>query len=267
MPLSLHRPWLDNTMLCNHPSVLGSGSGSYPSNGRVFFGDGTVAAPSITFASDTDVGFFRPASNEMAGAAAGIEVFSFTNAAGVGQVKFSATGTATAPAITFNGDQDTGIYRPGGNSIGIASNGATNLFIDNNGITLGANATGCAFMPRVAGAVGGPAFSFVGDVDTGMYRVGADDLGFSTGGAISFRVAGTASIVCAGSATPAGGQANMRLLFGSAGAAGIYFGSGAPTVVAPQGSIYLRTDGSSTSTRLYVATDAAGTWTNLTAAT
>jgi hypothetical protein len=47
---------------------------------------------------------------------------------------------------------------------------------------------------------------------------------------------------------------------------GIYVGSGAPTVSAAQGSLYLRTDGSSTSTRLYVNTNGSTTWTNVTTA-
>lgn len=44
-------------------------------------------------------------------------------------------------------------------------------------------------------------------------------------------------------------------------------GAGAPSGAAPQGSLYLRTDGSSTSTRMYVATNAVGGWTNLVTAT
>lgn len=47
----------------------------------------------------------------------------------------------------------------------------------------------------------------------------------------------------------------------------IFSGSGAPTILAPKGSLYLRTDGSSTSTRLYVNTDAGTSWTNITTAT
>jgi len=46
----------------------------------------------------------------------------------------------------------------------------------------------------------------------------------------------------------------------------IYAGSGAPTFNATKGSLYLRTDGSSTSTRAYIATDAVGTWTAVTTA-
>lgn len=41
-------------------------------------------------------------------------------------------------------------------------------------------------------------------------------------------------------------------------------GSGAPTLTAPKGSLYLRTDGSSTSTRAYINTDGAATWTAVT---
>ena len=47
---------------------------------------------------------------------------------------------------------------------------------------------------------------------------------------------------------------------------GIYVGSGAPTIAAAQGSLYIRTDGSSTSTRLYVNTTGSTTWTNVTTA-
>jgi hypothetical protein len=46
----------------------------------------------------------------------------------------------------------------------------------------------------------------------------------------------------------------------------IFSGSGAPTFSAPQGSLYLRTDGSSTSTRAYINTNGSTTWTAVTTA-
>ena len=46
----------------------------------------------------------------------------------------------------------------------------------------------------------------------------------------------------------------------------VCFGSGAPTLVAPLGSIYLRTDGSSSSTRLYMNSDSSNTWVAITTA-
>ena len=45
--------------------------------------------------------------------------------------------------------------------------------------------------------------------------------------------------------------------------AAIQVGNGAPVHSAPQGSIYLRDDGSSTSTRMYINTDSGTTWTNV----
>jgi hypothetical protein len=67
-----------------------------------------------------------------------------------------------------------------------------------------------------------------------------------------------------GTAPVAGGMA--AFLMSSTAGLGIYVGSGAPTIAAAQGSIYLRTDGSSTSTRLYVNTTGSTTWTNVTTA-
>lgn len=46
----------------------------------------------------------------------------------------------------------------------------------------------------------------------------------------------------------------------------LYSGTGAPTFTAPQGSMYLRKDGSSTSTRMYINTTGSTTWTNVTTA-
>jgi len=67
-------------------------------------------------------------------------------------------------------------------------------------------------------------------------------------------------------ATTAGGSMSSGITIGTA-LLGIYFGSGVPTLSAPQGSLYLRTDGSSTSTRMYVNTNGTTGWTNLVTAT
>lgn len=66
-------------------------------------------------------------------------------------------------------------------------------------------------------------------------------------------------------ATTAGGATSPALKMGTAGV-GVYFGSGAPSISAPHGSLYLNTSGSSTSTRLYVNSDGATTWVAVTTA-
>lgn len=67
-------------------------------------------------------------------------------------------------------------------------------------------------------------------------------------------------------AIPAGGTAGAGFNLSSTSNFGVYFGSGAPTLSAAQGSLYLRSDGSSTSTRLYVNTNGTTGWTNVTTA-
>ena len=43
------------------------------------------------------------------------------------------SGTALAPGIAFDGDSDTGIFRPGADQLGIATGGTGRLFIASNG--------------------------------------------------------------------------------------------------------------------------------------
>jgi hypothetical protein len=43
---------------------------------------------------------------------------------------------------------------------------------------------------------------------------------------------------------------------------GVYFGSGAPTITAAKGSLYMNTTGSGPTNRMYVNTDGAATWTS-----
>lgn len=72
--------------------------------------------------------------------------------------------------------------------------------------------------------------------------------------------------VAKGESLPAGGSANASLTATSTANFGIYFGSGAPSVSAAKGSLYLRSDGSGVNDRMYVNTDGAGTWTAVTTA-
>jgi hypothetical protein len=90
-------------------------------------------------------------------------------------------------------------------------------------------------------------------------------VGALTGSVTATTVSATGNITAdSGTAPVAGGAA--AFLATSTANLGIFIGSGAPTVSAAQGSLYIRTDGSSTSTRLYVNTNGSTTWTNVTTA-
>lgn len=52
--------------------------------------------------------------------------------------------------------------------------------------------------------------------------------------------------------------------FSTTAGLGLYVGTGAPTITAAKGSLYINVTGSSTSTRVYVNTNAGTTWASLT---
>lgn len=70
----------------------------------------------------------------------------------------------------------------------------------------------------------------------------------------------TALHALSGTAIPAGGTAGAGLRFSSTSNFGIFFGSGAPSLAAAKGSVYLRSDGA-INARLYINTDGSTTWT------
>lgn len=67
-------------------------------------------------------------------------------------------------------------------------------------------------------------------------------------------------------APPAAGNTTSRILISNVSGFGIYWGTGAPTVSAAQGSLYLRRDGTTTNNRMYVNTNGSTTWTAVTTA-
>jgi hypothetical protein len=78
-------------------------------------------------------------------------------------------------------------------------------------------------------------------------------------------VTATGNITADSNVALVAGGASAFIATNTAVGMGVYIGSGAPTVAAAKGSIYLRSDGSSTSTRLYVS-DGGTTWIAVTTA-
>jgi hypothetical protein len=62
-------------------------------------------------------------------------------------------------------------------------------------------------------------------------------------------------------AIPAGGTAGQGVTFSSTANFGVFYGSGAPSLSAAKGSLYLRSDGTGVADRMYVNTDGSTTWT------
>ena len=114
-------------------------------------GDGSAAVPSLSFASETTTGLFRPSANVLGLAVAG------TSRATVTTTGLTVTGTVTPtgsvhapngtvgnPSLSFNNDQDSGLYHIGANNLGLALGGAKVLDVATTGlgVTGGLSATG-----------------------------------------------------------------------------------------------------------------------------
>lgn len=143
--------------------------------------DGLVGSPPYTFLADTNTGFYRAAADSIGVAAGGTATAIFT------ATQFQTLdGSVGAPAWSFFGDINTGIYRIGADNFALVTNGAIALQV-------AATFVESDLIHRfVDGAVGSPGIQFLSDTNTGIYRIGADNFGFSTNGVLRFDISTTA---------------------------------------------------------------------------
>jgi hypothetical protein len=127
-----------------------------------------------------------------------------------------------------------------------------------------------------------PYFDFFTGAATNDVRLQASAINqfdIQVGGAVKIRQSTTQTlfnqnIVTTGSVganivagIPAGGSLGTGFIFSNVANFGMFYGSGVPTIAAAQGSLYLRSDGNSTSTRAYINTNGSTGWTAITTAT
>ena len=154
--------------------------------GATQFRDGSVSVPSMSFISDTDTGLYLGSSG---GAYLGFTVggaLQFYAQGGLvmntGNTPKNEDGSAASPSYTFWGDTNTGIFRVGTDQIGFATNGVQRAKFDENGLfvfsypALGPN-----------GSASAPAYSFISNLDTGIYLNGSD-LNFSIDNSLAFSI-------------------------------------------------------------------------------
>ena len=125
----------------------------YPTFTVGLFGDGSVSAPSISFSSDTDTGFWLSATGEV----------SFGS--GTGQrMSFGSTGirvidgSAASPSMSFISDTDTGFYRPSANNLSWTGGETQGGYLHSGGARF------------AVGSVSAPSLSFLTDTNTGFYN-------------------------------------------------------------------------------------------------
>lgn len=115
-----------------------------------------------------------------------------------------ADGTASLPGYSFSADLNSGFYRIGADNMGISA-AATKIWdwsavqnvsmvqFQSNGLLTAALgiAVSAGVITNAVGAVGAPSYTFTGDLDCGMYRIGANNLGIAVNGAKVLDIATT----------------------------------------------------------------------------
>ena len=107
-------------------------------------------------------------------------------------------GTNGAPALNFAGDTNTGIYSASDGTVSFTLNGTAIGHFLSTGFNVQGDiyanwSTGSPYMQRIS-AEGSPGFSFLGDLDNGMYRPTTDQVGFSTAGSERLRIDSTGNV-------------------------------------------------------------------------
>lgn len=100
-------------------------------------------------------------------------------------------GSASAPAYSFTGDLNTGMYSGVADEIYWTTGGTLRASLTSGGLVL--TASMLALNARVSdGSFSTPSLSFYNDTNTGFYRVGADTIGITLGGTetVEFAAAG-----------------------------------------------------------------------------
>jgi hypothetical protein len=190
------------------------------------FGDGTTVLPGISFLDDTDTGLFRPGSGTVSVVNNGTERMrigstvyvygqisanTFLNHDSAGGFLGNPNDSAASPAFTWNGDNDTGMWRYGTNNIGFTTGGANRVIINSSGLTLQNDGR---FIASNNGSVYAPDYTFSGAGNYGM-SVGSSYLRFSADGTNNLSI--SSSLVYINSA--------IRLPYSSSENPAIYFGS------------------------------------------
>lgn len=179
--------------------------------------DGNAGAPGISFSSDTDTGILRPGSDQIGFATDGTQRLLLSTTALTSTLPFVApSGSAAAPAVTFSGDTDTGIYSSGSDALCFATGGSRRGVF-----TTGSFQTD---VPILApdGTNGAPGISFASDTNTGLYRIGENQLGITAFGSLRLTVSDTAVTSVMPIRFPAGSASAPGLAFDGDTDTGMY---------------------------------------------
>lgn len=215
---------------------------------------GTTGTVNVVFSNSPSLvtpalGVATATSLAIGGATLGANALAVT---GTAAVSSTVTGGTFVP--TLNSIPTDGIYLNAAGQVAFAA-GSTRIFFINSTGLLMANASGATLSSAAATATAPTLIPRRSDSGTGIGSSGTASLGLIASSIEQLRINNGSIIAYVASAIPVGGTAGLGYSFSSATNFGTFFGSGAPTLSAAQGSIYLRSDGSP-----YYNTDGSTGW-------
>ena len=167
--------------------------------------DGTVTAPSYSFAADADTGLYLATAGDVRLAVGGSDVIGFDDRyitlggqqQGVGRMSILVGGAGT-PVYGFEGDVGTGMYRAAAASLGFSTGGAERVTIgsDVTHVSTKLQVDGQILAPSGAGFyAGAPGHSFVDHPTTGMLATDDGDLRLAVGEAFKVWIKPDSTVV------------------------------------------------------------------------
>jgi hypothetical protein len=154
--------------------IVDTGIGGVPD--PLLLGNGSAAAPTYSFSSDTDIGMFRAGADELGFSVGGTEIARY-NGTGLKLID----GSAGAPSYSFTSDTDSGFYSSAANSIGVALGGSANYsFLTAEFRASGVD--GFVLSRSVASDTNPNIRPVQTDADTGIGQNAADQLSLIAGG-------------------------------------------------------------------------------------
>jgi hypothetical protein len=146
----------------------------------------------------------------------GLDVCGIITSSGGSASFLAGSGTVSQPAYSFSGTSNLGLYRTtdaSGSAVGIAIGGTSRFVVGSNKVTIFGNMDVCGAFSAVSGGGGSgggtiaangsaaaPSFTFSNDSTTGLYLVGSNRIGVSTGGVLRVCISG--NLVGVGTSTP-----------------------------------------------------------------
>jgi hypothetical protein len=156
--------------------------------------NGTAAAPSYRFTSDTNTGLYRVGTDALGVTTAGtlvatfdtagvdvVGIISASNDVVAGDSFYGSLGAVSSPTYSFTGDTDTGMYSSTANEINFSTGGSTRMSIESSRLLLTEPIEG----PN--GSAANPAFSFSSASSTGLFYNGSQ-IDVSSGGTVCVRM-------------------------------------------------------------------------------